>query len=123
MKYRSWAHARDLRYSINIPGHKCKNFHKSVHYRIIRKDGVETIINFQGELIFDQHDNPIKVFGTNHDITEQKRVEKELRNAKEEAEEAIKIKDKFVSLVSHNLRNPLSTITGFLELLKKEYGC
>ncbi len=53
---------------------------------------------------------------TGRDITERKRAEEELRKAKESAEEATRLKDKFVSLVSHDLRGPLATMIGFLKL-------
>ncbi len=55
-----------------------------------------------------------------HDITQRKRMEEELIKAKEKAEEATKLKDKFVSLVSHDLRSPFISITGFLNLLMKD---
>jgi len=41
----------------------------------------------------------------------------ELRKAKEKAEEATKLKDKFVALVSHDLRSPISGVIGALGLL------
>jgi PAS domain S-box-containing protein len=50
------------------------------------------------------------------DITERKREEAELRQAKEEAEEATKLKDQFVSLVAHDLRSPFSSMMGLLKL-------
>ncbi|MBI5178071.1 MAG: response regulator [Nitrospinae bacterium] len=46
----------------------------------------------------------------------------ELRKAKEEAEEATKLKDKFVSLVVHDLKSPLATITGHLYLMLNDKG-
>lgn len=49
------------------------------------------------------------------DITQRKMVEKELSDAKERAEEATRLKDKFISLVAHDLRSPFAWIMGFLK--------
>lgn len=49
----------------------------------------------------------------------QRRVDErteELRQAKEQAEAATKLKDRFVALVSHNIRGPLATIKGYIQL-------
>ncbi|MBI5815524.1 MAG: PAS domain-containing sensor histidine kinase [Nitrospinae bacterium] len=46
----------------------------------------------------------------------------ELRVAKERAEEATKIKDRFVSLVSHDLKSPLQSIRFITELMKINFG-
>lgn len=51
------------------------------------------------------------------DITERKENENELIKSKENAEAATKIKDKFVSLVAHDLRGPITTMWGYLQLL------
>lgn len=48
------------------------------------------------------------------DITERKRMENELRRTKEQVEAATLLKDKFVSLVAHDLRSPLATISMML---------
>jgi PAS domain S-box-containing protein len=50
------------------------------------------------------------------DVSARKRAEEDLRKAKEEAEEATRLKDKFVSLVAHDLKSPLSSMMGFLQL-------
>lgn len=50
-------------------------------------------------------------------IIEEKKAESALIKAKEEAESATRLKDKFVSLVSHDLRRPLTTISGYTQLL------
>ncbi len=44
-------------------------------------------------------------------------TEAELRRAKETAEEATRLKDKFLSLVSHDLKGPLGAIRGFMQLM------
>ncbi len=51
------------------------------------------------------------------DFSERKRMEEELRAAKEKAEEATKLKDKFVSLVAHDLKSPFNSILGYLTLV------
>lgn len=54
------------------------------------------------------------------DITQRKIVEEDLKKAKEEAENATKLKDKFVFLVAHNLKNPFTFIMGFLQLILRD---
>ncbi|MEO5352812.1 MAG: response regulator [Magnetococcus sp. XQGC-1] len=54
------------------------------------------------------------------DITKRREVDTALRRAKEEAEQATRLKDQFVSLVAHDLRGPFTTILGFLELLESD---
>ncbi len=57
------------------------------------------------------------------DITEQKRIDKELIDAKEFAENAAKYKQQFLSNMSHEIRTPLNSILGFTNvLLKTELG-
>lgn len=54
------------------------------------------------------------------DITERKKTEDELYRAKEKAEMSTQLKDKFVSLVAHDLRSPFTAILGMLELLEND---
>ncbi len=54
------------------------------------------------------------------DMTERKETEQALLEAKEKAEEATRLKDKFVSLVSHDLKTPLTSMIGFLKLVRHD---
>ncbi|MBF0175403.1 MAG: response regulator [Magnetococcales bacterium] len=60
------------------------------------------------------------VVGILRDITQQKEDMATLKRAKDEAEQATRLKDRFVSLVAHDLRGPFTTILGFLELLEND---
>ncbi len=58
--------------------------------------------------------------GVSVDITDRKKMEEELLIAKEKAEISNRVKSQFVAAVNHELRTPLASIIGLVDLLKAE---
>lgn len=54
---------------------------------------------------------------TQRDVTEERRREKDLRQAKSEAEEAARLKAAMLANMSHEIRTPVTPIKGFAEIL------
>lgn len=55
--------------------------------------------------------------GTIQDITDQKLAEQKIQEYTNDLEEANATKDRFISVLGHDLRNPFNTILGFTDLL------
>jgi len=81
---------------------------------------IEELTDAKGRIIEMRH-TPMPdggVLFTCADVTNRKRVEDDLRRAKEEAELASRSKTEFLANMSHELRTPLNAIIGFSDILK-----
>ncbi|MHB8930032.1 MAG: PAS domain S-box protein [Melioribacteraceae bacterium] len=58
-----------------------------------------------------------KIFGIVSDISLSKKAEEELKKSAQNLKELNETKDRFISIISHDLRTPFSSILGFTDLL------
>lgn len=86
----------------------------------LRKDGSVLHIRESARAIRDTNGKTIYYDGTFEDITESKNYERQLKLAKEKAEESDKLKSAFLANMSHEIRTPMNAILGFANLLKSK---
>ena len=87
-------------------------------FQLPRADGtfISTQVSHDG---LDFRGSPA-VIATFVDITDRVRMEQQLREAKEAAESASRVKSAFLANMSHELRTPLNAIIGYSEILAED---
>ena len=88
--------------------------------RLVRGDGSRFLASGLVTAVRDEAGILVGYTKVARDITESKRIETELRAAKEAAESSIRAKSTFLANMGHELRTPLNTVIGFSELLEDE---
>lgn len=80
-------------------------------------------ININAVPIFDENSrHPGFVFTTFDDITQMQQAALEVRQARDEAQAANKLKDAFIANISHEIRTPLNALLGFSDLLLDQFS-
>lgn len=94
----------------------------------VRKDGSTFPVELISTPLHDEQGRYLGRVTVCEDITEQKQAElaliaahKELQQKNRELQEVNASKDKFFSIISHDLRSPLSVILGMTELLRENF--
>lgn len=85
---------------------------------LVQKDG--KLLEVEVSVVTLSINNRRSILGIVRDISGQKKMIRELKKAKDKAEEMNRVKSHFLALVSHELRTPLNGILGFAQILNSE---
>jgi signal transduction histidine kinase len=89
----------------------------SLEHRVLRLDGTIGWALSCAVPIEDASGDITEWFGTTSDITQRKDAEAEIARAEEKLRAEVRLKDEFLAMLAHELRNPLAPITNASEVL------
>jgi len=101
-----------------------KSFSKSrtklsteLEFRIINKQGNIVWVRNKLSVMRNEKGEVQKVYGLVSDISLRKKAEEELKKSTQNLVKLNETKDRFISIISHDLRTPFSSILGFTDLI------
>jgi signal transduction histidine kinase len=87
-----------------------------MEYRIQNKDGSYHWVIDSGKAVLDSDQKPVRMVGSIIDITERKKAEEKIKKQKDLLEKVNAELDRFVYITSHDLKAPLLSIQGLINL-------
>lgn len=121
-----------------IIGHNCRAMQgqetdalniDAVRQAVAKREPIEiTLLNYKknGEAFYNRLNlTPVTIngevthyIGFQQDVTQQRQTEQYLQEAREKAEESVRLKSSFLASMSHEIRTPIHGISGVLQLLE-----
>ena len=89
---------------------------------VVDEDGNERVLAVSRTVLTDAHGRPTGSLGVAHDITEREHGERALRETVRRLDASNQDLEQFAYVASHDLREPLRTISSYLSLIERRFG-
>jgi PAS domain S-box-containing protein len=99
-----------------------KRIQFQMEYRIVNRSGDIRWVWEKGNAVYDKNHNPAYLDGFVIDITARKTAEEALKRAVGDLSDLNATKDRFFSLVAHDLQNPVYAIISLSEFIAENYS-
>lgn len=91
----------------------------AVEHRMRHRDGGSRWVLVRGQAAYDENGKAVGIAGSASDITARKLTEQELHRTKDELEDALAAKTRFLAAASHDLRQPVQTLFCYAWMLRE----
>ncbi|MCD4834371.1 MAG: PAS domain S-box protein [Bacteroidales bacterium] len=94
---------------------------KNQEFYIVINDDKKIPVEMSTSIMKGVNGEPIGFIGVSRNITERKRAETELKESEEHLRDLNATKDKFFSIIAHDLKSPFNSILGFSDVLMTNF--